>query len=229
MLVLMMEIAQLEAAHKYYALNHAPRRAMVVSLENVRKVIGNHWRSVLKMPAGGAHAGGSMQTGFDMELISAAAVRTLFSAWPNYEKIKMGHSWEARTMEECALVCAFQDSPTGWGMWNGRPAQPLAGSKVHEAVLMFGPPMTITWKMRPDTTTVLSARAPLIIYTENDATILPPDDSQGKAFYLDPPGQQGYCRDLFREHARQLTKELLHSGFPLSAKLGRLADSSASE
>ena len=105
------------------------------------------------------------------------------------------------------------------------------GGKVdfQEAVLMFGPPMTITWKMRPDTTTVLSARAPLIIYTENDATILPPDDSQGKAFYLDPPGQQGYCRDLFREHARQLTKELLHSGFPLSAKLERLADSSASE
>jgi hypothetical protein len=31
MLLLMMEIAQPEAAHNYYALNHAPRRVMVVS------------------------------------------------------------------------------------------------------------------------------------------------------------------------------------------------------
>ena len=132
-------------------------------------------------------------------------------------------------MEECALVCAFQDAPNGWGMWNGRAAQLSSGSKVHESVLMFAPPMTITSKMRADTTTVLTARAPLIIFTENDATILPPDDSTGVPFYQDPPDQPGLHRDLFREHARQLTRELLHSGLPLSAKLGQLADSAAME
>ena len=126
---MMMEIAQLEVAHKYYALNHAPRRAMVVSLENVRKVIGNQ----LKMPAGGAHAGGSMQTGFDMELISAAAVRTLFSAWPK----------ELREDQNGALMGGAHDGRVRLGMrlsgltnWLGyvkREASPtgaLAGSKV---------------------------------------------------------------------------------------------------
>lgn len=213
-------------AYTHYALNHAPRLAMVISLDSVRRVFANHWRSVLRMPAGGANAGGSMQTGFEMELVSAAAVRKLFARWPNYEGVKMGHSWEARTMDECASVCAFQDQPAGWGILNGKVAPPVAGSKTSMAILMAAPPITVTWEMRADTTTILTVRAPLAIFTEDatSVTILPPDDSKGNAFYLDPPGCKGQTRDAFRLHAIELTKQLLDAGWPLTDKLGRLGD-----
>ena len=220
---MMMTEEQLQLAHLYYNLNYAPRRSMTVALDNVRQVYANHWRSILKMPAGGATAGGSMQTGFEMELLTAQAVRKLFVNWPNYQSMRMGHSWEARTMQECALVCAFQDRPSGWGMWNGKPAPPVAGAKHHHAVLLAAPPITVTWQMRADTTTLLTVRTPLILFTEDDATILPPDDNTGKPFYVDPVGFKGQTRDAFRQHALLLTKELLDAGYPLSPKLGRLS------
>ena len=222
-LIGMMSEEQLRLAHVYYNLNHAPRLAMTLSLDNVRRVYANHWRSILKMPAGGATAGGSMQSGFEMEMVTAAAVRKLFANWPNYQSIRMGHSWEARTMQECALVCAFQDQPFGWGMWNGKPSPPMAGAKEHHALIIASPPITVTWHMRADTTTVLTVRTPLVIFTEDDATVLPPDDKDGDPFYVDPPGCPGQTRDSFRSHALLLTKELLDGGHPLSAKLGRLS------
>jgi hypothetical protein len=94
-LTAMMSEEQLRLAHLCFNLNHAPRLAMTVSLDNVRRVYANHWRSILKMPAGGTSAGGSMQAGFEMEMITTAAVRKLFKNWPNYESIRMAHSWEA--------------------------------------------------------------------------------------------------------------------------------------
>jgi hypothetical protein len=222
-LTAMMSEEQLRLAHLYFNLNHAPRLAMTVSLDNVRRVYANHWRSILKMPAGGASAGGSMQTGFEMEMITAAAVRKLFKNWPNYESIRMGHSWEARNMQECAVVCAFQDQPAGWGCWNGKPAPPTAGSKLHAALLLASPPITVTWQLRADTTTLLTVRTALTIFTEEDAMVLPPDDKESKPFYVDPPDRPGYTRDLFRSHALLMAKELLDSGHPLTPRLGRLS------
>ncbi|KAL1525702.1 hypothetical protein AB1Y20_020548 [Prymnesium parvum] len=63
------------------------------------------------------------------------------------------------------------------------------------------PPITLTFQLRPDTTSILSVRAPIVIYTEEDATLLPPDDKEGMPFYVDPPAQPGMHRDIFRQHA----------------------------
>ena len=83
-------------------------------------------------------------------------------------------------------------------------------------VILVGPPFTVTWAMRPDETTVLCARFPLILWSEEDAIILPPDDATGVPFYLDPPDRPGLHRDLFKTWARQVAGELLTRGFPMS-------------
>lgn len=112
-LIPMMSMTQLEEAVKYYRLHHATLQSTTISLMKVRRVMANHWRSCLKLPAGGAHAGGSQQTGFDMEMIDPATARVLFRGWPNYQSIRWGHSWECRTMEEIAAVLSFEDALSG--------------------------------------------------------------------------------------------------------------------
>ena len=158
---LMMTAEQLEAAAARYHLTEASTRAMTVPLTHVRRVMYNHWRNCVKMPAGGAHAGGSMQTGFEMELITASAVRELFRGWPNYELIKRGHTWEARTMEECELALCFEASPAGWGVGNAKPAPLKSGKSNHSSILMVGPPLTVTWRLREDATSNLAVRCRL--------------------------------------------------------------------
>ena len=66
---------------------------------------------------------------------------------------------------------------------------------------------------------MLSVRFPFIMYTEEDATILPPDTSENLPFYLDPSNQPGYHRDLFRDHARRAVHLLEEAGYPLSRGL----------
>ena len=63
----MLSVSQLRACHVHYATELNDQ--MVVPMKHVRQVLANHWRRCVKMPAGGAHAGGSMQTGFEVELI----------------------------------------------------------------------------------------------------------------------------------------------------------------
>ena len=70
--------------------------------------------------------------------------------------------------------------------------------------------------MRPDRTTSLAVRFPLLIWSEEDNLILPPDDSRGVAFYVDPPNQPGLHRDHFKTWARRIAAELVMQGFPMS-------------
>ena len=177
----------------------------------------------MKMPAGGAHSGGSQQTGFEMELMTAASSKAIFGQWPNFQRSKLGMSWEARTMEECESVLCFEESLAGWGIGNLKPAPPPTGSKEHRAVLMVAPPITVTFQIRQDRTTMLTVRAPLVIYTEEDATILPPDDKDGVPFYQDPPDSPGMHRDLFRMHAKKIISTMVEESWPLSKRLAMLA------
>mmetsp|Transcript_43891 Transcript_43891/g.100534 ORF Transcript_43891/g.100534 Transcript_43891/m.100534 type:complete len:256 (-) Transcript_43891:7-774(-) len=151
-------MAQLQAAYEHYAMKHAHSKFMTTSFSTVNRVLCNHWRSCLKMPAGGANAGGSQQTGFELELITSAGARAIFSSWPNHQFIRLGHTWEARTMEEAELLLCFEELPAGWGVGNAKPAPCTSGSKVHKAILMAAPPITVTYQLRQDTT-VPSARA----------------------------------------------------------------------
>ena len=71
--------------------------------------------------------------------------------------------------------------------------------------------------MRPDQTTSLSVRFPLILWSEEDAIILPPDDAEGTAFYIDPPNKPaGLHRDLFKTWGRRVAAALVMANFPMS-------------
>lgn len=174
------------------------------------------------MPAGGANAGGSQQTGFELELVTPRGAMTLFKEWPNHDFIRFGHTWEARTMEECESLLSFEELPAGWGYGNAKPAPLTTSSKVHRAILMASPPITVTYQNHPDTTGTLVVRAPIIIYTEEDAILLPPDDKEGTPFYRDPADRPGWHRDKFRKHARKIVHQLHEAGWPLSPRLARL-------
>ena len=78
-LIPLMTEEQLRAATEYY-IRVGPRDQMMVGYRHVKQVMANHWRSCLKMPAGGGHAGGAQQSGFEMTLVSAVGVRKLFRA-----------------------------------------------------------------------------------------------------------------------------------------------------
>ena len=219
----LMSEEQLAACFVHYVTNHR-RDCMLVPYRHPRTLISNRWRSCIKMPAGGAHAGGSQQTGFELDMITAGGVRELFGHWPNHEVIKYGHSWEARSMSECASVLNFGEKPAGWGVKNAKPIPPITGSNEHAGVLMVGPPLTATWRLKNDLTTSCVVRAPIIIYTEDDVVILPPDDKHGVPFYVDPPNQPGLHRDMFRSWAKEMIGELMETEkFELTLRLEALA------
>ena len=234
-LIPLMTDEQLEAAMVAYYRTVAVRKFMMVAYLHVRRVLASHWRKCMKMPAGGAHAGGAQQTGFEMSLVSSNGVKELFNHWPNYQSVRLGHSWECRTMEECASVCDFAASPAGWGALNGKPIPKTSGSLAHAGVLLVGPPCTVVWRMRLDATSSLTLRFPIIIHTAA-ATILPPDDDQGTPFYVDPPDRPGMHRDLFQAWGRKVVGELHARGFEMERPLleqmpteYRSGESSASE
>jgi hypothetical protein len=190
-----------EAAVLYNAISTASTHNSV-PLASVRTVFNNHLRGCIRMPAGGATAGGSQQTGFEMELITSEAASQIFDGWPNKES-SMGDrkvSWELRSMEDLAVKLELEK--TGWGVMQGKPMALAPGRTTHTGVILVGPPFTVCWTLRPDQTTSLSVRFPLIIWSEADAVILPPDDAQGVPFYVDPPGQPGLHRDLFMTWGR---------------------------
>ena len=220
-LIPLMSDDQLSAAMAaYFSSAAGTRKSYLVGYRHLRQVVANHWRSCIKMPAGGAHAGGAQQSGFEVQLVPSFAVKQLFQEWPNYESVRLGHSWECRTMEQCASVLGFAEKPSGWGALNGKPIPKLNGSPAHSGVLLVGPPCTAVWRMRGDGTTSLSLRFPLIIHTAT-ATILPPDDVDGVAFYVDPPDRPGMHRDLFRDWGRKVVGELHEAGFQMERPLLR--------
>ena len=119
-------------------------------------------------------------------------------------------------MQELADCLALYQKPAGWGALQGKPMPLAPRREFHMGVIMVGPPFTITWMMRPDETMVLCARFPLVIWLEEDAVILPPDDATGLPFYLDPADSPGQHRDMFKTWGRRVAGELLSLGFPMS-------------
>ena len=73
---------------------------------------------------------------------------------------------------------------------------------------MVSPPLTVTWSVRADSSTLLAVRFPITIWSDDDAMILPPDDAAGNSFYADPAGQPGFHRDTFKTWAHMLLGEL---------------------
>ena len=205
-----------EAAVLYKSISNATTEQNTNPLAEVHVVLNNHLRGCIRMPAGGAALGGSQQTGFELELITAESANTMFQGWPNRQSTAAGEklSWELRSMEDLAEMLAFED--TGWGAMQGKPIPLAPGRIAHVGVILVGPPFTVCWARRPDRTTSLSFRFPLIIWSESDAVILPPDDAQGTPFYVDPAGQPGLHRDLFKTWGRRVAGELVLKGFPMS-------------
>lgn len=70
---------QLSAAMAaYFSSAAGTRKSYLVGYRHLRQVVANHWRSCIKMPAGGAHAGGAQQSGFEVQLVPSFAVKQLF-------------------------------------------------------------------------------------------------------------------------------------------------------
>ena len=205
---------QLRLAMMRYNTVVAPCQHYSVSVRHLEQAWLNHWQRILRMPAGGAHAGGAMQTGFEMELVSSYAVRLLMRSWKNHQPVRFGHSWELRSMEDAAQALDFK----AWGLMNGKPIPPVSGSDVHPGLILAAPPVTATWRLRRDATSTLVVRVPLVLWMEDDSIILPPDDAQGTPFYQDPTESPGYHRDLFRAFARKVLGELVMDGYPMSSR-----------
>ena len=198
----------------------ATTQNLVLPLTAVRNVFMNHLQRCIRMPAGGAAAGGSQQTGFEMELVTAAAASQMFASWPNHESSNYGNtqSWELRNMEDLAERLALEE--TGWGAMQGKPMTIAPGTMHHVGVILVGMPFTVSFITRPDCTTSLSVRFPLILWSEEDAVVLPPDTVGEGAislpFYIDPPNQPGYFRDLFKTWGRRVAAQLVVMNYPMS-------------
>ena len=215
-----MSMEQLEAASVLFSsIAISTTNHNSIPIVDVRRVFMNHLQRCIRMPAGGATAGGSQQTGFEMELITADGASRMFEGWPNRESSSHGRSvsWELRSMEALSDKLALQDQPVGWGAMQGKPIPIAPGRTTHTGVILAGPPFTVCWTTRPDRTTLLSVRFPLVIWSEGDAVILPPDDAEGAPFYNDPPGQPGLHRDLFKTWGRRVAGELVMKDYPMSA------------
>ena len=63
---------QLAAASMRHQLRGRDPNHFQVPFTQLRQAWANHWNRVVRMSAGGAHRGGSMQTGFEMELLPLA-------------------------------------------------------------------------------------------------------------------------------------------------------------
>ena len=120
----LMSMEQLEAAALLLAsVKTATTTQNVTSVHAVRQTFFNHLQRCIRMPAGGAHAGGSQQTGFELELVSTCAVSAMFGGWPNHESSSYGkrQSWELRTMQDLSDRLALHQHPAGWGAMQGKP------------------------------------------------------------------------------------------------------------
>ena len=119
---------QLAAAAERYNAKVALNKQFLLSLHALRLVWMNHFHKVIRMPAGGALGGGSMQTGFEMELTTLPAVEALMEGWPNRQEMgRGGLSWEvcARCPHVLPLVLPHVIShrspppPLGGRQWRG--------------------------------------------------------------------------------------------------------------
>jgi hypothetical protein len=167
------------AAERYHATIATTEQFLLVPLAGLHQQWFTHWQRCIRMPAGGAAAGGSMQTGFEMELIPRSAIDALMEGWPNFQEMRSRCSWEVWTIEQAGELLNF----SGWGVQNGKPIPPSASHlQNHRGVHLVSPPITVSWQMRADKTTCVTVRAPLTIWTEENAMILPPTTTRGHPF-----------------------------------------------
>ena len=213
----MLTDSQLAAAAERYNASVTLNQQFLITFVALQRAWINHFHRVIRMPAGGAQSGGSMQTGFEMELITLSAVEALMEGWPNKQNPRPGLiSWEVRSMEEIGPLLAFEKEPAGWGAQNGKPITPFKLTQAHRGILMVSPPLTVTWSVRADKSTCLTVRFPLTIWSEDDSMILPPDDATGTPFYQDPSHLPGYHRDLFKKWAHMLLGEMHSANFVMT-------------
>ena len=91
--------AQLAAAAERYNASIPQNKQFLVPITTLRMVWMNHFNKCIRMPAGGALAGGSMQTGFEIELITHSAAHALMEGWQNRQEMAHGGlSWEVRSL-----------------------------------------------------------------------------------------------------------------------------------
>jgi hypothetical protein len=221
-LAALMSVEQLEAAAHLLSTIAETKAQNIVSIPELRQVFMNHLKSCIRMPRGGAAAGGSLQTGFEMELVTVLGAASLFEGWPHRQTSACGRqqSWELRTMDELSDHLALES--TSWGALQARPMAMLPGADTHAGVILAAPPFTVSLTTRPDKTTVLCVRFPIVLWSpssDTEAVILPPDDAQGVPFYVDPENQPGYYRDIFMTWGRRAAGELLTMGFPMSREV----------
>jgi hypothetical protein len=84
-------------------------------------------------------------------------------------------------------------------------------------------PLTVRLRTTGEGLTILQFNAPLVLYTETDTIVLPPDttaaDGTTVPFYVDPLRRPGLHRDVFREHAQKLEGALREGVFRLTRPL----------
>jgi hypothetical protein len=205
----------------------SPTPEMQVAIEDVWGEFYRLVRARMKMPRGGASGGGSMQTLFEIPMVSTeTAVEHMFKLWPTKQGEK-DPCFELSTMELCSTHLAFHESKwaSGWGHGNARPM--FISSSKATSLLMAAPPFTVRLRKTTENLNILQVNFAMVLYTESDTVVLPPDveDSEGRSipFYLDPPNQPGWHRDAFRAHAKMMLVPLLEKNFPLSGGLSQRA------
>ena len=65
-LLALMSKEQIKLAAVYHHSMSSVRKQYMVGILHLNQAWMNHWQRVMRMPAGGAHAGGAMQTDFEM-------------------------------------------------------------------------------------------------------------------------------------------------------------------
>ena len=96
--------------------------AMRIPVEEVWGEFCRLLRARMKLPRGGANGGGSMQTLFEISMVTKATAEVLFADWPKRAGEK-DPCWELSTMAQCETLLAFQSNrwSSTWGWGNARP------------------------------------------------------------------------------------------------------------
>ena len=191
--------------------------AMRIPVEEVWGEFCRLLRARMKLPRGGANGGGSMQTLFEIPMVTKATAEVLFADWPKRAGEK-DPCWELSTMAQCETLLAFQSNRwcSTWGWGNARPLAP--NGALTSCVLLAAPPITVRLRSTTEGLRVLQVNLALVLFTETNTVVLPPDvadPATGRSipFYVDPRNRPGLHRDVFAAHAKRMVGELMRAGF----------------
>ena len=192
---------------------------MTIPFEDVWGEFYRQMKSRMKTPRGLAAGGGSMQTMFEMPMVTAGAAKAMFGEWPPKAQ-EADPCWELTTMELCETHLAFQNNAWAkeWGWGNGRLVSTAGAQFYPYSLLLAAPPFTVRLRRTVEGLTILQVNYPLVLFTETNSVILPPDMND-VPFYQDPANRPGLHRDLFAAHSKQLLGKLLAAGFTCTGSL----------